>query len=338
MKRLLGFLLRLGFGLGMVAPALAVEWHHPLYLDGGGYWHQRIGVQVRNDSDETLNGRPVALAIGSAAGEAALTGARAESVRVCDPQGEEMLYAITDAQGGLQTRGVISAGGRLTIPVECPARQSATYYVYFENPSAGEVPDFLAQRLGLSNGDVEQGEGDTPTGWHHDEPDAQHRASWSSEQPQSGRRCLKTVVSAGAEPSWIATRQTGIPIVGGGRYEMKAWVRAENVQGDAGWYIHVGNRKNAMMLSPTLAAGQGTFGWKQVTLDFTAPVDADRADLGTVLRGTGTAWFDHVSLASRDVLPVRAVADQAERLNVRETGADTPWPTAPRARSARRSR
>lgn len=315
--------------LGSVTPAWAVDWHHPLFRDGGGYWRQRIAVTVRNDGEPAMNGRPVALAIGSGPGSAALTGASAESIRVSDPHGEEMLFAITDPQGVLQTKGKIAAGSTLTIPVECPAHQSTDYFVYFDNPSAGELPDFLESRAGLSNGDLERGRGSVPRDWRHDEPDAHHRTFWVSEQPQSGWRCLKTVVAENSEPSWIGTRQTGIPILGGARYVMTAWVRTENVKGQAGWYIHVGDHRNAMLISPMLLAGQGTFGWKQVKAEFTAPAEANQADLGTVLRGTGTAWFDNVTLTCLDPVKGQIVVQRPERLNVRESGTDDAWNSGP---------
>ena len=37
-------------------------------------------------------------------------------------------------------------GSRLVIPIECPAKGKTTYYVYFDNPAAGELADFLSVR------------------------------------------------------------------------------------------------------------------------------------------------------------------------------------------------
>ena len=137
----------------------------------------------------------------------------------------------------------------------------------------------------MVNGDVEAGTGDTPSQWKHDQPDATHHATWTDEVAQSGHRALKTVVAQGAQPTWIATRQSGISIVGGARYRVEAWVKASGVQGTAGWYLHVGNATNSMLLAPMLDAGAGTYDWKQVELEFTAPREADRLSLGTVLPG-----------------------------------------------------
>ena len=43
----------------------AAEWHHPLYLDGGGYWRQRTGVVIENGTEHPLDGRPVAVRVGA---------------------------------------------------------------------------------------------------------------------------------------------------------------------------------------------------------------------------------------------------------------------------------
>jgi Glycoside hydrolase 123, catalytic domain/Carbohydrate binding domain len=317
-------ILWIGVLLVIAMSAAAGEWNPRLCQDGGGIWRQRMPITVTNPTDQVLKGYPVSLAVGESA--TPLAGVPAQSVRVCDSAGQEMLFAITDAQGLLVSRGPIPAGGALTLPAECGPRQSATYYAYFQNASAGELADFLEARGALVNGDLESGHGRTPTGWKHDENDETHQARWSDERPQSGKRCLKTVVASGAEPSWISTRQSDVRIRGGARYVLSAWVRGKDVKGQAGWYIHLGNQENPMLKSPLLVAGEGTFDWKQVTARFTAPEQANQADLGTVLRGTGTAWFDHVSLECLDPDVVRAVAGPAERLELHEVGALPPWP------------
>jgi len=114
-------------------------WHHPLYLPGDGYWRARVAVTVHNETDRELAGTAVEVAA------AALAGTPARAVRVCNARGTEMLFALVGAQGGRLTSGPIPDGARLTIPVECAARASAVYYVYFDNPAAGEVPEFLEQ-------------------------------------------------------------------------------------------------------------------------------------------------------------------------------------------------
>ena len=106
---------------------------------------------------------------------------------------------------------------------------------------------------------------------------------------------------------------------------MRAWVKAQDVVGYAGWYVHVGNEKNFMLIAPMLSGGAGTYGWKEVVAEFTAPAEADRADLGTVLYGTGTAWFDDVSLECLDPARLSATAGPRESLTFTQSGADAPW-------------
>ena len=324
MKTLLLLICSLGTLAGRIGAAPA--WHHPLYLGNGGLWRQRIQVTVRNDMDRAVAGEPVAVVVGKGAEQADLVGAAAEAVRVCDAAGNEMLFLLTGPAGSMVTRGPIPAGAALTIPVECGPKGEATYFAYFDNRDAWQVPDFLEAAAGLRNGSVEDGEGDTPAGWNHDANDDQHQTFWVTENPRSGKKCLKTVVAEGAEPTWIATRQRGLHIVGGAKYAMTAWVKAENVKGNAGWYIHVGNQTNTMLMSPMLNGGEGTYDWKQVRTEFVAPAESNVADFGTVLRGTGTAWFDEVELVcAEEKLTLRATAAKPERLQLREVGFGAPW-------------
>jgi len=315
------------------ASASGADWHHSFHLDGGGYWSGRVRLIVANQRDSAADGLPVAVTVGDTPGHADLAGMEARAIRVCSARGTEVLFALVEADGSRITSGPIPPGSQLVVPAECPAGEKAQYYVYFDNRAAGEVPDFLSARIGLVNGDLESGEGDTPFAWKHDAPDETHRATWTDELPQSGKRCLKTVVAQGAEPTWIATRQDEIHINAGARYRMTAWVKADKVKGFAGWYIHLGNRQNAMITSPMLTAGEGTFDWKQVSAEFTAPDDADRADLGSVLRGTGTAWFDNVRLECLAPGRLLVTADPPESLRLDEIGLDQAWdqPSSPAA-------
>ena len=309
----------------LCGPAAAAGWHHPLYLGNDGYWRQRVRVDIQSAMDREVAGAPVSVPIGPGAGEADLAGAAAEAVRVVNTDGLELLYAIYGPTGDMITRGPIPEGAALVLPVECPALSSTECYVYFDNPAAWAVPDFYEASFTVRNGGVESGSGDTPTGWVHDSGDAQHQAAWSTESPHSGSRCLKTTVAAGADPSWISTRQSGIYIIGGAGYLLRGWVKAENVAGFAGWYLHVGNDSNPMLLNQNASAGGGTYDWQQVSAEFTAPADADRADLGTMLWGSGVAWFDDITLECTSEPALVATAAPKETLSIAETGAAAPW-------------
>lgn len=326
-------LVRIVLGLLILSSFAAAQEHAPwaqsLYLANEGYWRQRLRIVVRNDRELPLAGEIVEIRVGKGDGQVDIAGAAADALRVVDEAGNELLWAIAAPNGEGVRRGPIPAGSTLHVPVDCGAKSEVPLWLYFDNAAAWAVPDFLDPPQSLRNGGMEDGAGDTPAAWKHDAADEGHRASWVEERPHAGRKCLKTVVAAGAEPTWISTRQSRIRIMGGARYVMRGWVRASEVQGFAGWYIHVGNARNAMQIGPMLDAGGGNYDWKEVRAEFTAPKDADIADLGTVLRGTGTAWFDDVSLECLDgAQPGLAVrVGKVERLEgLHEVNADAPWP------------
>jgi hypothetical protein len=321
------------FSLG-ADPSLSPDWVLDFHAGGGGIWRGRIPIAFENRSKVDARGAPAMLPVGKADGALDIEGIRAEEVRLAGPGGEDFLFRIEDAHGRTIRKGPVPAGSLFVLPVECPAGGKVTCHLYRDNPSAWPVPDFLESRPGVRNGGVEEGSGDTPDDWRHDASDWGQKASWSTQSPRSGERCLRTSVMPGNEPTWISTRQSGIHVTGGAEYLMIAWVRAEGVKGMCGWYIHVGDEKTPMMIAPMLSAGEGTFGWKRVEARFTAPAGATTASLGTVLRGTGGAWFDDVSLETDGGPLLEVRAGKAERLDLDEAGGDAPWPEGGEAASA----
>ena len=131
-----------------------------------GWWQGRIRIAVADQTPRAAEGRPALVRIGNAPGEADLAGQRTEAIRLCNEQGAEMLFAVYGPHEDLIVRGPIPAGSTLVFPVEGKEHQSAIYYVYFDNPDAGEVPDFFTARPSLLNGDMEQGDGKPDSGKH----------------------------------------------------------------------------------------------------------------------------------------------------------------------------
>jgi hypothetical protein len=312
-----------------------IPWHHPLYLPWGEYWRNRIRITYQNESSQDLAGYPLALRI-VAPGEEnpaatvaiPIAGHDMKEIRVCTPEGNELLWAAYDPDMVRLSQGSLPRHGWLVVPVTCPANGVCELFVYFNNPQAGEVPDYFLTRACPVNCGVEEGIGSTPVGWQHDPGDEERRAYWSDERPRSGKKCLAIEVKPGAKPSWIATRQLGIAIMPGARYRFRGWVRAENVEGYAGWYIHVGNDENPMMIAPTVSAGGGTYDWKVVETEFTAPQRATVASIGTVLWGTGRAWFDDVQWEELDKRTHCVTVHPAESCQLTEVDLAQSWPRA----------
>jgi hypothetical protein len=313
----------------LLAPLEANDWHHPLSLSGGDYWRQRIRVDIGNPSNRELAGYQVTLLTGSGPEEVDLEGIESQSIRVVDGSGIEVLFSLRRPDATTIRQGTIPEGSVLIIPVECSAFSSKTYWIYSDNPSAWKVPDFLRPPQ-LINGGVEEGYGSTPTGWKHDAGDFDHQASWVDEDPYSGEKCLKLQVTHGAPRSWISTRQKEIPVDGGQTYTLRGWVRAQDVSSGSmtGWYIHVATDTDPLAINRGLSAGAGTYGWKQVSWTFIAPPQAVHASVGTMLWGSGTAWFDEVTLeahSSGDPTNLNVSISAPESLHLTEVGADPPW-------------
>lgn len=296
----------------------AVSWHHPLYLGRGGIWRQRIPVVIRNTGAQAVAGRSVGIAVGNAPGELPLAGVGVEAVRVINGDGIDVLYAVTDPHMELVKRGPVPEASLFTIPGECPANAEVTYYLYFDNPNAWGVPDFLkVSSKGSLNGGFENGDADQPSGWSQKDVDSEHRNTWVTVQPHEGSRCLQTSVDAGAQANWVAYYRPGMTIIPGADYEITGWVRGENVVGRAGWFLHVASDNGGpQAINRVEEAGQGTFAWRQIRIAFHAPDDALSMTVGTVLRGTGTAWFDDLQITTDSEDTVTAQVGVPERFSL----------------------
>ena len=296
------------FSWSSLGALAAVPWPESLYLDNGGYWPVRVPVQVTNDGAEAVAGAPVSVTV------APLAGASAESIRVCRADGVELLFDLRDAQGRVRRTGKLAADDQLVVPVECGAKASATLWVYAGNDRAWGVPDFLPG--GLSNGGFETGDA-APDAWKAAMDDAEHVLTWEKGGGRNGSRGAKAEVPAEASATWVQWQQTQLSVTPGRSYEVRAWVRGENVVGQAGWYIHVYGEKGEVV-NKTLGAGHGTFDWKQVSATFTAPTNAKSATLGTVLHGTGRAWFDDAEFVEAGgKTALRASVGAVERLDLK---------------------
>ncbi|MCX7871875.1 MAG: hypothetical protein N2487_01165 [Verrucomicrobiae bacterium] len=207
----------------------SADWHQKLYNGWGDYWRCRYVLTLTNSSGVKFEGTPFEVVIDT--NGLNLVGESAEAIRVCDEDGVELLFGILTTRGDWISRGKIPTNSKLIIPATVHTNSGAKLFVYFRNPSAWAIPDFWEIKTDILNGDMESGEGDSPSGWTHDMPDATHKTFWTAENAHSGKMCLKTVVDNGAAPSWISTRQSNIRVYPGVKYRFRGFVRARNVKG-----------------------------------------------------------------------------------------------------------
>ncbi len=309
--------------------SISFAWHGRLACDGGGYWRTRAVVTVENPSDKPQIGAPITLRVGKSLPDLPFVNKEVKAIRVCDERGRELKFDLRTAQGEPRRSGFLQLGDLLSFLAEVPPKGVARYFVYADNPKAWLVPDFL--KTGLTNGSFEVGDRD-PVDWERVEEDAQHRLFWVEGVARTGKRSVQTVVAEGAPPTWVKFHQTHIPIVPNLTYRFRGWVKAENVKGVAGWFVHVFSEKGEWLINRVLNAGGQTYDWKSVEFTFTAPENARWATVGTVLFGTGVAWFDDASLEPIDKtklsLRARVTTVETRLLTLRLDASD--WANEPR--------
>ncbi|MBR4833665.1 MAG: DUF4091 domain-containing protein [Thermoguttaceae bacterium] len=293
----------LGTALGADATPEIRAISERLCRDGGGEWARAFELFVENATERDWSERAVEIPIAGTPekpvdGAVPLVGERAESVRFCDSDGVEFVFNIINKDGETVERGEIGEGFSLTIPATVAAKSTARYLVFSGNDRATAHPDQYSQiRRRLSNLGFEAGSGDVPSGWRFDVDGVDRTLRWVDENPFSGQKCVRCDVAEGAEPSWIAARQGDVAVEPGRKYRFTGRVRGENVRGTVGWYLHIGNEEKPMISAPLLGFNDKTeFGWTELSQVYSVPADANRLEFGTVLRGTGTAWFDAVEI------------------------------------------
>lgn len=300
----------------------AIAWHHPLSYHGNGYWRTRAVVQVTNKSDQPQIGVPITLLIappdmaqGSKNPALPLAGKEVKAIRVCDEQGLELQYDLRTAQGMPRRTGTLQVGDQISFFVELQPKSTRRYFIYADNPQAWLPPEFI--RTSLVNGSFEAGEND-PADWERVEEDERHRLAWTTGIARTGKRSVQTVVAEGALPTWVKFHQTHIPLMPNRRYRLQGWVKAERTKGTIGYFVHVFGEKGEWLINRVLSAGDGTYDWRPVEFTFTVPENGRFATVGTVLYGTGTAWFDDVSLdlVDKDELPFKVEVISIEPMNL----------------------
>ncbi|MGN0846284.1 MAG: glycoside hydrolase domain-containing protein [Kiritimatiellia bacterium] len=309
-----------GFALAAWA---GMPWRDDLWLGHGSFWTARVPVTVENPTAANWEGKTVSVPIA----KLPLAGACVEELRLVDAQGVQLEYGVWSGNGLEQmTEGPVPKDGFFTIPVVCPAKGRADYHIYFGNAKAWGLADFWEERpVGFVNGGFEVVRAGAPLGWRTFSADGQHRLE-IVEGAVEGKHCLRAEADEGASATWFNYSQDNIPVRPGQKVTVRVKLRGENVKGIAGWYIHAGNEVRGDILNKVFTGGQGTFGWKTLEMKVEIPADCSRMCVGSVLKGTGRAWYDDVTvdLGTANDAPDIAVG-AVETLDVRSIGEDAPW-------------
>ncbi len=121
--------------------------------------------------------------------------------------------------------------------------------------------------------------------------------SLDTDNPHSGARSLR-LENVGQEPFGAVAQNVDARTYGGKTVRLSAWLRTRDARDDgAGLTLRAlrgGNiaAYNFMFDAPV----KGTTGWTRYTITLPVPVGTTRLELGAMLRGNGSLWFDDVEL------------------------------------------
>lgn len=299
-----------------------VKWEENLYLGRGSFWQKRIPISVSNHLDEPCEGAPATLKAGT---DLPLSGVRVEELRLVDENGTPLLFGVWGDER--IESGPIPQDAEISIPVSLPAKGSATYWLYWDNPCAWGYADFFKAREVLdTNGGFEKGSDKIVAGWQRLAEDAHHRLAVDTQTKLSGTRALRAETDPDASESWFSFSRHDITVKPGNEVTIRVKVRAQNVNGYAGWYVHIGNKTKGDVVNHVQHSGGGTYGWKETVIREKVPDGCTRLSTGSVLRGTGTAWYDDFTI-DLGVMPrgVTAQAGKVEVLKTKQLGEDAAW-------------
>ncbi len=304
-------------------------WPYSLYLGNQGFWQQRVQVDIQNNTGLVLKGDPVAIEVGKGKGKIPLAGALAQSVRVTNSKGDQLLYRLDDPQGKLIEKGSIPKGSIMTIPLENGKGDNSTYLIYFENPEAWPVGEYFYTHQEVSNGGFEKSGAHGPLDWELEWPEEKRDISWTETQSHTGNYSLEVSSERKGGRGSYGAEQSDLHLIPGATYEIEAWFKTENLEGEAGLILlpgNLGRTKRNLDLDPVhLKAASDSEEWTRTAIEFTAPSASNTLRINTFINGPGKLWVDDVQLTSKEDYDLDVQVRPVEKNPVKESGVTKEW-------------
>lgn len=160
----------------------------------------------------------------------------------------------------------------------------------------------------LVNPGFEERDGDMPAGWHvYVEPQDGSTGMTDASHPLEGRSCvmLRNTTAYRREPAnnWS---QNILQDLSGKTVVVSGSIKTDQATGAMFWLQCFRKKPWEVLLqrsSGEVKAMTGTHDWTSVDLHVTVPDGTDFVVLRCVLKGTGTAWFDRLSVEEENPLP-----------------------------------
>ena len=122
--------------------------------------------------------------------------------------------------------------------------------------------------------------------------------AWVTDAARSPTHSLKIVSTTGTLSRWL-TRTTSIVAIPGKTYTASVWTRTAGLGGTARVALTFWNSSGVYLGVAVESAGTGGTGdWKQLTVTQQAPAGTAFVRVELRQSGTGTSWWDDLSLAA----------------------------------------
>jgi hypothetical protein len=153
--------------------------------------------------------------------------------------------------------------------------------------------------VGLVNAGFEapQTVGGDPPGWvamHHVTVDA-YAFALDGAVRRSGARSLR-ITNRGPEPYGAIVQRVREPAVRGRTLRFSGWLRTQQTQGAVLMMQAMRTGVPVAYEHMRASAVKGTTDWKSYTITLAVPAEIDEIEVGAMLFGGGTLWFDDAKL------------------------------------------
>ncbi|MBE6412450.1 MAG: DUF4091 domain-containing protein [Opitutales bacterium] len=318
MKRIIASAIFAVFSLG----AYASLWHFPLYLDGGTPAKNRLQVEVSNIGEIDAVGGEFKIS----AKELGLVGKNIKSIRILSENNRELLWSVQPETKKLKKNS------QFIIPVDCKVGKTTKIWVYYNNPTAYEVPDYYVSTKNFSDS-FEKYDSVEDSLWEQKDVDENHKNLLTKKHSRTGKKCVHTHVEPNSKPSWIAVKKQ-FNVSGGLSGTVSMYVKGENIQAKGkhqgvGFYVALFGKKKPTKFIFSERPKEVPE-WTKFSVDVKIPEGYTRMNVGTIayING-GDAYFDDIDVSLNDGTKFSYVVKKPEKLTLKKESENAEWDVSP---------
>jgi erythromycin esterase len=134
-----------------------------------------------------------------------------------------------------------------------------------------------------------------PTGWEFYGPDFQFALDTSTAVDGAQSLRIKSLTGETTQFGEAYEFLTAEPAIGN-TFHLSGYIRTQAVNGNASLWANVYDAQSKFLAGGNSPLVAGTQGWQRYDLYMSVPAGAVGLNFGVMLNGTGTAWFDNLSI------------------------------------------